>query len=126
MDTILDFIDDEPSMFFGGMGLIIFLLFTIWMVITMWKIFKKADLPGWGSLIPIYNLILIIRMASKPDWWIFLFFIPFINLVAFVVVNVDLAKNFGKDIGFAIGMIYLSFIFFPILAFGEAEFNTVA
>jgi len=108
------------------MGLIIFLLFTIWMVITMWKIFKKADLPGWGSLIPIYNLILIIRMASKPDWWIFLFFIPFINLVAFVVVNVDLAKNFGKDIGFAIGMIYLSFIFFPILAFGEAEFNTVA
>jgi len=126
METILDFIDDEPSMFFGGVGLVITLLFIVWMIIVMWKIFKKANVPAWGSLIPIYNLCLILRIASKPDWWIFLFFIPFVNFVVFVVVNVDFAKNFGKDIGFAIGMIYLSFIFFPILAFGAVKYKSIS
>lgn len=24
-------------------------------IVAMWKIFKKADKPGWASIIPIYN-----------------------------------------------------------------------
>lgn len=66
METILDFIDDEPSMFFGGVGLVITLLFTVWMIIVIWKIFKKANVPAWGSLIPIYNLFLTI---SKNEFF---------------------------------------------------------
>jgi hypothetical protein len=35
----------------------------------------------------------------------------------------DIAERFGKDIGFAIGLFFLPFIFIPILGFGSAEYR---
>jgi hypothetical protein len=43
-------------------------------------------------------------------------------LVIGIIINLDLAKSFGKSVGFAIGLILLSFIFVPILGFGSAEY----
>ena len=33
-----------------------------------------------------------------------------------------LSKSFGKDEGFTAGLIFLGFIFYPILAFGAAKY----
>jgi Family of unknown function (DUF5684) len=49
--------------------------------------------------------------------------IPFVNLIILIIVNVDIAKRFGRGVGFAIGMIFLRFIFWPILAFGSAQYQ---
>jgi hypothetical protein len=35
---------------------------------------------------------------------------------------VDLAKSFGKSGGYAVGLIFLSFIFIPMLGFGSAKY----
>ena len=107
-----------------GLGLVFWIFyfaFIIFMIIVMWKIFVKAGKPGWGIFIPIYNIILQLEIAGRPIWWIFLFLIPFVNIIFGVIIVLDIAKAFGKGTGFAIGMIFLPYIFFPILAFDNSE-----
>jgi hypothetical protein len=94
-------------------------------LIAMWKVFVKAGEPGWAAIIPIYNFIVLLRIAGKPWWWIFLFIIPIVNLVIFIIVSIDVAKNFGQGVGFGLGLAFLSIIFYPILAFGDARYNKV-
>src|SRR5215470_14508882 len=66
----------------------------------MWKVFQKAGKPGWAAIIPIYNIIILLQIAGKPLWWIVLYFIPFVNIVAVVLVSIELAKRFGKGVAF--------------------------
>ena len=110
----------------AGMGagvMIVWLAVVVLLVAALWKIFTKAGQPGWASIVPIYNLIVALQIAGKPLWFIVLFFIPIANLVAAILVNVALAKAFGKGGGFAAGLILLPIIFLPILAFGSATYT---
>ena len=113
----------------GGVGGALF--FVIWLAIMLaviagcWKMFVKAGQPGWGILIPIFNTYLWIKVAGRPGWWLLLLFVPLVNLVVSIIVAVDIARNFGKGIGFALGLIFLGFIFYPILGFGEAQYRPV-
>jgi len=88
-----------------------------------WKTFVKAGKPGWGIIIPIYNIILLLQIAGRPWWWIFLMFIPLVNFVIAIIVAIDVAKNFGKDVVFGLGLAFLGFIFYPILGFGDAQYQ---
>lgn len=106
----------------GLLGMLFALAFVAFYFVAMWKIFTKAGQPGWGSLVPIYNLYLMVKIAKRPDWWIILALIPILNLITIVLIF-DIAKHFGRGVGFALGMLFLPFIFFPILAFGEAQYD---
>ena len=88
--------------------------------------FAKAGKPGWGILVPIYNVVLMLQIAGRPVWWIFLFLIPVVNVLTLIVVSIDIATAFGKGPGFGLGLAFLGFIFFSILAFGDAEFDRLA
>ena len=89
-----------------------------------WKLFAKAGQPGWASIIPIYNLVILLQIVGRPTWWIAaILFCPPVGLVFSVIMMVDLAKSFGKGGGFAAGLILLGFIFFPILAFGSSQYQ---
>ena len=99
------------------------LLVAIFFVVCMWKIYVKAGQEGWASIIPIYNYIIFLRIINKPWWWIFLLMIPFVNYVIIIWSTNLLSKKFGKGVGFTIGLIFLSFIFYPILAFGDAKYE---
>lgn len=89
----------------------------------LWKLFTKAGQPGWACLIPLYNIYILLKIVGRPWWWLLLMFIPIVSLVAGIVVILDLAKSFGKGVGFAIGMILLGFIFIPVLGFGNAQYQ---
>ena len=102
------------------------LALAVFMIATLWKIFAKAGKPGWACLIPIYNLIVMLEIAGKPVWWFLLFFIPVVNLVIMILVLAGLATNFGKGGGFVVGLILLPIIFYPILAFGGAQYRIPA
>lgn len=91
-------------------------------IAAYWRVFEKAGQPGWAVLIPIYNSYILIRIAGRPGWWLLLFFIPLINFFALLAISLDVAKAFGKTIGFGFGLWILSFIFYPILGFGSAEY----
>jgi hypothetical protein len=60
--------------------------------------------------------------ADKPLWYIILFFIPFVNIIAAVLVMHGVATNFGKGVGYTIGLLFLGFIFIPLLGFGDAQY----
>jgi hypothetical protein len=99
-----------------------FLILGIIIIIARWKIFQKAGKPGWAAIVPIYNFIVELEIIGKPWWWLLLMFIPIVNIVfAIMIVNL-LAKSFGKDVGFTLGLLFLPFIFYPILGFGKAEY----
>ena len=107
-----------------GAGTVIFALgFTVLMVVACWKIFTKAGEPGWASIVPIYNIFVWLRIAGKPGWWILLLFVPLVNFVVSILVTIGLAKAFGRGAGFVVGLIFLPFIFYLILAFGCDEYR---
>ncbi|MFA6402638.1 MAG: DUF5684 domain-containing protein [Salinivirgaceae bacterium] len=95
----------------------------VFMVVTMWILFKKAGQPGWAILIPIYNILVLLKIAGKAWWWIFLLMIPIVNIVFLIMVYHGISRSFGKDVGFTIGLILLPIIFLPILAFGDAKYQ---
>ena len=102
--------------------LAVYLAFAVFFVVTYWKLFTKAGEPGWYAIIPILNIYTLIKIAGRPGWWVILAIIPFVNLVVIILVMLDLAKAFGKDTGFGIGLVFLGFIFLPILAFGDSQY----
>jgi hypothetical protein len=61
------------------------------------------------------------KIAKVDNWW--LIFIPLANIYIAVVVINGISKAFGKDVGFTIGLIFLGFIFWPILGFGDAKYQ---
>ena len=102
--------------------LILYIALIVLMIASQWKLYVKAGEPGWAAIIPIYNMIVLLKIIGKPTWWIVLMLIPVVNLIfAIWAVNL-LAKSFGKDSGFTLGMIFLPFIFYPVLAFGDAQY----
>ena len=107
--------------FLGAYFLFIGVLVAI-IVASMWKMFEKAGQPGWAAIIPIYNYVVLLQIVGKPWWWIFLFMIPLANIVFAIIMYVELARSFGKSTAFAIGLIFLSIVFFPILGFGDARY----
>ena len=107
----------------GGAVLIVQLVILVLMLVVGWKVFTKAGQPGWAVIVPIYNVYVMLKIAGKPGWWLLLFFIPIVNLVIGILTLLALAENFGKGTGFAMGMLFLPIIFYPILAFGSAEYQ---
>jgi len=111
---------------FGAMlGVLLIPMIVLWviMVIANWKIYTKAGKPGWAAIIPIYNVIVLLEIVGKPVWWIILFLIPCVNII-FAVWTVNLlSKSFGQSEGFTVGLLLLSFIFYPLLAFGNYQYQ---
>jgi uncharacterized membrane protein YoaK (UPF0700 family) len=107
----------------GAGTYIVAILFAVVMIAAMWKVFTKAGKPGWASLIPIYNLVVLLGIAGKPAWWVILFFIPIVGFIMAILTYVALAEKFGKGGGFAVGLVLLGPIFFPILGFGGAQYQ---
>lgn len=112
----------------GGIGFvaIIYLAVVVLLIASVWKVFSKAGKPGWAAIIPVYNMVVLLEIVDRPIWWIILLLIPFVNLIVTIIIYIELAKVFGKSAGFAIGLILLSFIFFPILGFGGARYAPAA
>ena len=104
-------------------SIIFYLAIIVWMAVTMWFIYEKAGQPGWAAIIPVYNLIVFFRIIEKPWWWIFLWIIPYLQLIWIIWGYNLLAKKFGKSTGFTVGIVFLGFIFLPILAFGSAQYE---
>lgn len=108
---------------YGLTSLVINLAFVIFFIVTGWKIFTKAGKPGWAIIIPIYNIYIMLKIAGKPGWWLLLFFIPLVNIVISILLALGMAKAFGKSQTFGIfGLWLFSFVGYPILAFGNAQY----
>lgn len=113
---------DAPD--WAGIALVAFFVFIMVLSIAeMWCIFVKAGWPGWTCLVPIYNAYVMIKIAGKPGWWLLLMLVPIVNAVVVLILPFSLAARFGKGGGFGFGLLVLPILFYPILAFGSAEYQ---
>lgn len=108
-----------------GLGSMIFgLLLFLFYGYCLYKIFQKAGIENaWMGFIPVLSYLPLLQIAKKPTWWLILMLIPLVNFIILILVWLRVAKAFGKGDAFGIGLALLGFIFIPILAFGDAQYN---
>lgn len=116
------------SIFFGSLAFlgIFFLAIMIFLIVIQWKLFEKAGKPGWAAIVPVYNYVILLEIIGFKWYYVFVFFasaIPVvggvITILFSIVMNIKLAKSFGKDTAFGIGLCFLSPVFTAILAFNK-------
>jgi hypothetical protein len=116
---------------------VLLLAVAIVVAIAMWKAFKKAGKPGWASIVPIYNTIVLVQIAKVPTWYLAFLFAPVLGFIPVLgqlltitaivfgfIINVKIAKQFGKTGGFGIGLSLVPVVFWPILGFGKAQYQS--
>ncbi|MDB5163871.1 MAG: hypothetical protein JWS12_489 [Candidatus Saccharibacteria bacterium] len=118
---------------FGGVFLIVWLVVIVVLLASMWKLFEKAGRPGWNALIPLYNTWVLAEIVGKPGYWGLYPIAGIIPLVGWLVAvagtiyfSIETAKVFGKEPTFAILLVILPFIGYPILGFGDAKYHAPA
>ncbi|GAC1400860.1 MAG: hypothetical protein NVSMB52_14580 [Chloroflexota bacterium] len=105
------------------LGSLIGLIIAVVEIVAVWKIFTKANQHGWAAIIPFYNYYVMLKLIGKPGWWLVGFFIPFVNIVLLGYVLYMIPKTFGKSTGFCAASIIVSFITYPMLAFGNDQYQ---
>ena len=107
----------------------VFIAIGLAFLIGMWKVFTKAGQPGWAVLIPVYNFILLLRIAGLAWYWVFtplIILIPILGAIAYLVwvvwVHHRISTRFGQGVGFTIGLTLLGPIFWLILGFGSSKY----
>ncbi len=109
-----------------GVVVILYLAVIALMLVSFWKLAEKAGRQGWEGIVPIYNMYIFTQIAGLPIMWFIFMFIPCLNIVAMVMLGLAMAKVFGKEPAFAIGLILLGIVFYPLLAFGDAKYTAPA
>jgi len=107
----------------NGIWWFIYLVFVIAVIAGWWMMFEKAGEAGWKAIIPIYNIIVLLKIVGREWWWVILFLIPIVGFIVWIIVALDLAKVFGRGTGFGIGLIFLTPIFALILGFGSDTYK---
>lgn len=89
----------------------------------MWAVFSKAGHGGWKALVPVYNLYVMLQIGDNAWWWLLVLFVPIVQLYALYKIQAGVARAFGRGIGFALGLVFLGFVFYPLLGFGDAQYR---
>jgi signal peptidase I len=102
--------------------LLLFILGVVVPFIGLYKIFEKAGYEGWKGLVPFYNYTIWLKIIGKPKWWMIFLVIPFINMIALLLMRADLANHFGKR-SFVdhLGAWLFPFIYLPYLGFSDLK-----
>lgn len=108
-------------------GIVIFiflfvLAYTVILLASLWKIFQKMGDAGWVGIVPYLNYYRIFQ-RSRPEQATILTIATFFCGIPGLVAIWDLGKMFGKSDAYCIGMIFLGFIFLPMLAFGKDQYQ---
>jgi len=108
----------------GLIGLIINLVIYLFYGYCVFLLAKKMNVANaWMSFIPLLNLYLLVKMGGKPGWWLILFLIPLVNIIFIIIVLHEISKARGHGVGMTLGLIFLGFIFIPVLAFTGPDYS---
>lgn len=117
--------DLYASIFSGTTGLIA-LAFYILVVVGLWKVFTKAGHPGILAIIPIVNLVFLVKIAGMSGWLALLYLVPIVNVVFGIIVAIKLGERFGKGGVFSFFLLFVfQYIGYLILGFGDSRYRQV-
>jgi len=126
------------------------LIWYIMQVVAMWKIFSKAGVAGWKSIIPFYNGYCLFRLSWKNEWIALIYLLcsiagtvisfmvfgneertvwnnigdtlAFVSGVLVIVRCFKISKAFGHGTGFGFGLLFFNTIFKLILGFSSDKY----
>ena len=110
----------------GNIELFAILALTVVIFAGFWKMFEKAGEPGWAGIIPIYNLYILVKISGNAWWWFILLLVPVVNFFAALKISIDVAGKFNRGVLFGLGLMFVSFIFYPLLGFGDSQYRDTA
>lgn len=116
-----DYWNSVDTLVSGQSGIVVLVVYIV-SAIALWKVFTKAGEAGGWAFVPIINAYKICKIADRNGLKFLLYFIPIVNIIYFVLVNIRLAKAYGKSTAFGIGLVLFPVIFVYILAFGNAQY----
>lgn len=100
---------------------------SVLLIVSFWKMFKKAGKSGWESIIPIYNTWVLYEISGYPGWYSLISLIPFVGWAAAIVFAIlcaiSLSKKFGKSGSFALVLLFFPVIGYPMLGLGNAAYD---
>jgi hypothetical protein len=114
---------DDSSGLFSGVFLIFYFAWFILLLVAGWQMYVKAGQKGWVAIIPFVNLFGLLKIVHRPWWWFLLLLIPIVNFFVWIALMLDLAKAFGKGVGMALVLIFLTGIGYLVLGFGGATYE---
>jgi hypothetical protein len=116
----------------GGPVFVAFILFYVLFALPVWGSYQKASPqgdPAWAAFVPIYNYIVLLRVAGRPKtwaWFLLLVLIPYLGSLALFIITIfvlnDVSKSFGHGGGFTVGLVLLPVIFWFILWLGKSQY----
>jgi hypothetical protein len=92
------------------------------MIISRWKLFEKAGLPGWGIFIPFYNIYLMFELGGRSGWNLLRILFPPVLVILLIINCFKIAVRFGKPAVFGLGVRLIGIVFIPILAFDKSKY----
>lgn len=111
--------------FFGWLAMVRAILYVaviVFMIISRWRIFKKAGLPGWGILIPVYNMVLMFKLGGLSGRWTLSLLFPPLLVIMMIINCFKIAEKFWKHRAYGLGLILVNIVFVPILAFDKSKY----
>lgn len=125
MNDYYDYYTYSSPPTFNPLPTIISLALCVFVLVCMWIVFRKAGKPGWAAIVPFYNLYVLFDITWGSGMRFLLLLIPIYNIILGIQTQVRLARAFGKSGGFAAGLVFLPYIFIPLLAFGKETYQGV-
>ena len=98
------------------------LLVAAFSIVVVWKLYTRMGQSGWSGIVPFLNHYVVFTLNGREWWWVLLLLVPCVNIIVSIVFLRDVARLFGKGIGYTIGLIFLPFIFLTVLAFGSSRY----
>ncbi|KEZ93338.1 signal peptidase I [Nonlabens ulvanivorans] len=77
--------------------LIFFLVLQVVHALGTWKMYVAAGRKAWEAFVPVYNAVIFMKILNRPWWYVFLLFLPVVNLIMFIVVWVEALRSFGYN-----------------------------
>jgi hypothetical protein len=89
-------------------------------------VFAKAGKRWWVALVPVLNLLVLMRIAGRRWWWGLLLFVPLVGVAVWTVVCLDMAESFGHGIPLAVGLVFVPFVCATWLWLGPSSYAPAA
>jgi hypothetical protein len=116
--------NQTPSSGVSAIILLIYIAVIVVAIVAFWKVFVKAGEAGWKSIIPIYNVVIMCRIAGMSGWYTLLYLIPLVNIIFILYLYYKIAQTFGYGVGMTILMLFL--IGWLIIGFGDSHYHGAA
>lgn len=117
--------NSSSSLGFSIITNLISLAICIIVIVAEWKLFQKAGRPGWAALIPFYNTYIMFDIVYGNGIKFLTLLIPFYNIYVLIKLYLDLARCYGYPPVFGVGILFLSVVFLPMMAFSDSEYQGI-